>query len=175
MLDSPRGRFSHRPLFVSVCAIAAVFVASCTPPPPPDVLDGETLRVLVEKVRDGDSLLTRVDGRHVEVRLHGIDAPEFDQPWGEESRAALVALVLGESVRLTVTDTDRFGRKIAVVRRDADREPVNLRLVRDGHAWVFRRYEKRADWLDAEQAARDARTGLWQSPAPTPPWEWRDR
>jgi len=47
-------------------------------------------------------------------------------------------------------------------------------MVREGHAWVYRRYAVE-DWLPDEAAARDSGLGLWSAgvDAPVPPWEWR--
>jgi endonuclease YncB( thermonuclease family) len=46
------------------------------------------------------------------IRLHGIDAPERDQPYGDMATAALKYMV-GRSVYYVETDTDRYGRMVA--------------------------------------------------------------
>jgi hypothetical protein len=45
--------------------------------------------------------------------------------------------------------------------------------VREGAAWVYRKYSKDRALLEAEENARRARRGLWGQANPTPPWEWR--
>jgi hypothetical protein len=52
---------------------------------------------------------------------------------------------------------------------------VNLALVREGAAWVYRKYTKDRALLTAEDNARRARRGLWglDGAEPVPPWEWR--
>jgi endonuclease YncB( thermonuclease family) len=72
---------------------------------------------------DGDTI--EVAGER--VRLHGIDAPESDQtcfdssevayPCGDRATRALRALIDGQSVSCRQTDTDRYGRIVAVCHR----------------------------------------------------------
>jgi hypothetical protein len=69
---------------------------------------------------------------------------------------------------------DRHGRTVGEVY--ADNVCVGCELVREGHAWVFRRFTQDPVLLDLEAEARAARRGLWALPEAerTPPWEWRD-
>jgi endonuclease YncB( thermonuclease family) len=41
---------------------------------------------------------------------------------------------------------------------------INCDLVAEGHAWVYRRYNRDKSLLDDEQAARDVGSGLWSLP-----------
>lgn len=49
-------------------------------------------------------------------------------------------------------------------------------MVREGHAWVYRKYLRDRSLLEDEAAAREAEAGLWALPEAqlTPPWEWRE-
>jgi hypothetical protein len=51
----------------------------------------------------------------------------------------------------------------------------NREMVREGHAWVYRKYLRDRSLLDDEAAAREAEARLWSLPEAqrTPPWEWR--
>ena len=40
-------------------------------------------------VADGDTLDVRLESGMLRVRLHGVDAPERDQPWGKAAKRAL--------------------------------------------------------------------------------------
>ena len=48
-------------------------------------------------------------------------------------------------------------------------------MVQEGMAWVYRQYLKDQTLLQDEQAAREAKRGLWSLPSTeqVPPWEWR--
>lgn len=120
---------------------------------------------------DGDSL--RLDG--VEIRLMGIDAPEFDQPcfregrpWrcGPAARAHLArALAQGEA-NCVSNQRDRYGRALA--RCSVNGVEINAAMVREGMAFAY------GDAYRREQAeARDARRGLWAGPPAESPQEWR--
>lgn len=51
---------------------------------------------------------------------------------------------------------------------------MNREMLRQGHAWWFRRYSPRdAELARIEGEARAARIGLRSQPHPVPPWEWR--
>lgn len=140
-------------------------------PAPADAdLSGRVTRVI-----DGDSLQIQVAGAGpVEVRLHGIDAPEWNQPHGRRARWELFRLVGYRRVELTSRTTDTYGRLVATVYRDG--HSVNAEMVRRGYAWWYRRYAPSESGLErAEEAARFQRRGLWRDDDPLPPWEWRRR
>jgi len=140
----------------------------------------ETLRGRVVGVADGDTVTVLAEGRvrHV-VRLAGIDAPEKAQPYGDRAKHHLSDLVFGTIVDVEYAKRDRYGRIVGKIVRDG--RDASLALIEAGYAWHFKRYaaeQSRADraiYARAEDAARDARRGLWSEPAPLPPWEWRAR
>lgn len=125
----------------------------------------------VVRVKDGDSIVVSSGGRHVDVRLADIDAPEHRQPHGDAARAALRALVDDRDVRLALVGGDAYRRIVAHV--FVDDIDVNAEMVRRGHAWVRRAYSPAPKLVAAEDAARGERVGLWKDASPTPPWEWR--
>ena len=70
-------------------------------------------------------------------------------------------------------DTDRYGRTVAKVYRDG--RDINREMIREGHAWVYRKYLRDPSLLEDERRAREAHAGLWGLPEAhrVPPWEWR--
>lgn len=114
------------------------------------------------------------------VRLAGIEAPEATQPcfksngrkWscGASATSALSRLVRGKRVICDVSGTDDAGRKLATCRGgEAD---IAAELVRGGH--VFAESGFFASYSRDEDAARSAKTGIWQSENLRPA-EWRKR
>ena len=126
----------------------------------------------VETVHDGDTV-TCLDtaGKPQKIRLRGIDAPEFDQPHGRDARQALAFKLGGGSVRVDGAARDQHGRLLGTLWLD-DRD-LNRELVAEGHAWVFGGFAPDPDLLAAEAEARKARRGLWASPHPLAPQQWR--
>jgi micrococcal nuclease len=78
-------------LFLFVAIIAA---AVCDPT---HVADVQTITARVVGVHDGDTITALTDDkRQLKVRLHGIDAPELGQPFGQASKRAMSDLVFGK-------------------------------------------------------------------------------
>ncbi len=125
-------------------------------------------------VKDGDSIVVSLKGRETEVRLYGIDAPEFGQAYGEKSTKALRKLLADHEVGIEPVTTDRHERTVAIV--FADGKNVCEAMVADGQAWVYTKYCTKSfcgKWQKDEENARKARLGLWKKDSPRPPWEWR--
>lgn len=130
---------------------------------------------VVVGVIDGDTVDVRIESGMIRVRLHGVDAPERDQPQGAAAKAALSALVFSKAVDVEPVEQDRYDRLVARLwLGDLD---VNAALVKQGAAWVYRRYAEDPAYCAYEKAARDLGRGLWALPAEqrVAPWEWRRR
>jgi endonuclease YncB( thermonuclease family) len=130
------------------------------------VLQGRVL-----DVHDGDTIKVQLDSGPISVRLHGIDAPERNQPHGEESTAALARLVGGKSVDLEPVGQKSYGRLVAIVYVGSIN--ANKRMIEGGEAWAARKYlrkERDAHWCMDENAARAAKRGIWSQP----PEQWID-
>lgn len=111
---------------------------------------------------DGDSLHIG----NTEVRLFGIDAPEWDQSckragaeWacGQEAAAQLSRLVTGKEVRCEPVDIDKNGRTVA--RCSVGTMDINRTMVALGYAVAFRQYS--SDYVSAEQTAKINKRGIW--------------
>jgi len=123
---------------------------------------------VIAKVIDGDTIELS-DGTR--VRLHGIDTPEYDQPYGKEATRELNKL-LGRSVYVETTDTDRYGRTVAAL-WTSDGVNVNLEMVCRGAAWWYERYARGDTGLrGCHESARETNLGLWDGD-PVAPWQWR--
>lgn len=125
-------------------------------------------------VSDGDTItVLSADRVQHRIRLYGIDAPETGQDFGARAKQEASALAFGKTVTVRLRDTDRYGRTVADVILP-DGASLNVSMVGRGMAWWYRPYAPRDLKLAASEArARAARRGLWGSPNPTLPWEWR--
>ena len=106
------------------------------------------------------------------IRLADIDAPEWKQAYGKDSRASLFHMC---GLKLATAETrgeDRYGRTLARV--TCAGVDANAEQVRQGWAWVYVRYAPKNSPLNAlERDARLGKHGLWADTDPVPPWEWR--
>jgi micrococcal nuclease len=104
----------------------------------------------VLRVVDGDTVVVRLDGREVKVRLVGVDAPESVDPrkpverFGHESAAFLRQLVEGKRVRLAYEPAgawvDKYGRVLAYLYLEPGGTFVNRELVAKGYAFAYTAY-----------------------------------
>ncbi|WP_084607728.1 thermonuclease family protein [Sphingomonas jaspsi] len=116
----------------------------------------------IARAMDGDSL-------HVgdtEIRLFGIDAPEWDQTckkggaeWacGQEAAKQLSDLVTGRDVRCDPMGRDQHQRTLAQC--SVGTVDVNRTMVQRGYAIAFRRYS--TDYVSAEETAKASKRGIW--------------
>ena len=153
--------------------IGLVIYALCACPAQAEILSGK-----VVKIADGDTLtlLDRSKQQH-KVRLIGIDAPERKQPFGTVSRQNLAHLVFGKTVAVEWHKQDRYQRVLGKVLLDG--QDINLKQIKAGLAWHYKRYDKDqglADqrlYAEAQKAASLNGIGLWRDPAPVAPWDFR--
>jgi len=140
----------------------------------PGLCVGQSFTGKVVGVSDGDTVMVLTSERRpMKVRMHGVDAPESAQPFGQASKRFLSNPAYGKRVVVHVKDKDRYGRSVAIL-KVAGRD-VNLASVRAGMSWWYRRYAPLASDLQAaEEEARVAKRGIWSEPSPTPPWDWRN-
>ena len=126
-------------------------------------------------VTDGDGL--RVSG--FEIRLAGLDAPEWDQ-WalhqdgywfrhGKRVKSKLIGAIGGKYVRVAIEDFDRYGRVVGTV--TCNGKDIGEWLVRNGYAIAA--YSDR--YKRIERQARKERRGMWGHAEAYDPREWRAR
>lgn len=146
---------------------------------------GESFSVRVTRVNDGDGCIVvrlgwfRRRRETLEVRLHAIDAPEYDQPFGREATHRLRRIAEGKRFSLRVWEPqDQFGRVVGVLYQRRLNRSVNRQLVESGMAYRFTRFgEMRGLGLaDAENKARRRKLGVWSLPkGGVRPWHHRQQ
>lgn len=145
-------------------------------PAPAQEPPGFSARVI--SIHDGDTISVINDTKQqIKIRLATIDAPEYNQRFGRESRKNLSDLVFKKEVRVIPQYLDQYGRTIAIVMvGDLD---VNAEQIREGFAWHYKQHqrdqseENRRFYAEAEDAARNQKVGLWGDADPQPPWDYR--
>ena len=136
----------------------------------------ETYQAKVVGLSDGDTITVLHDGKQTKIRLYGIDTPEKRQAFGNKAKQFTADRVFGKTVKVVPIDMDRYGRTVALIQPPDDTVTLNEALVRQGYAWVYRKYCKAdfcTEWLSHEQAAQASGRGLWADPDPIPPWQYR--
>lgn len=150
---------------------------------------------LVERVSDGDTLAVKdSQGNKFSVRFACMDAPEIAHSnkeknstspsdrnqfsWGEKAQQRVQQLVhqAGDRVKLNITDSDRYGRKVAEIRLK-DGTFVQQVLLQEGLAKVYRPYLNKCPSKDlvqqAEAQAQQQKLGIWGDAKFINPWEYR--
>ena len=126
----------------------------------------------VVRVADGDTITVLAAGNVQEkIRIHGIDAPEKDQAFGQKSKQRLSDYVFGKDVTVTWKSKDKYGRILGTVWLGST--DINLQMLRDGYAWHYKRFDSNPVYAAAELEARQNRRGLWVDPNPIPPEDFR--
>lgn len=98
------------------------------------------------EIADGDTFTClSPQNRQIKVRLHGIDALEKAQAFGQKAKRHLSDLVYGKTVTLQIADTDQYGRTVADVflpKQDivSGSLHINRQMVKDGYAWAYHQY-----------------------------------
>ncbi|OUM04025.1 thermonuclease family protein [Variovorax sp. JS1663] len=147
---------------------------------------------LVVAISDGDTLKVRCGEpgafRQLTVRLHAIDAPELNQPFGRRAKQALSRIAYRKEARLDCGEDDRYHRRVCRVRvapescaeaRCPKTLDAGLGMLTLGLAWWARGYAdeqppgERGQYAFAEFEAKGKRAGLWADRNPVPPWRWR--
>jgi endonuclease YncB( thermonuclease family) len=151
------------------------------------VIERYVIVTQIVSVSDGDTLTVRRsdNGRNMVIKLACIDAPERNQPGGKESAQRLSTLL---PKGLTVSfgyfgdkdqdfgEKDPYGRTSGVILKEL--ESINLKLVKEGQAWVYEKEISRCrgfeqEFRQSQAAAQKQRLGLWSQTNPCPPWDYR--
>lgn len=109
---------------------------------------GNVIIGIVKQVYDGDGLwLDDGDGdpkTFLEVRLFGINAPEWNHLGGQEAKKFLGGRIKGQRVRCTVQGIDRYNRPLGVCLDDSGRD-LSCAVAWAGHAVVTNARYARCD------------------------------
>ena len=119
---------------------------------------------------DGDSLYYYSNGQRVEIRLFGIDAPEWSQPEGPAAASAMKHLIENKTVTIKPKRTDKYGRLVAEVHLP-DGTDAGQWMVQKGLAIAERRFSNK--YIPDEEYARFNKIGFWENGGFITPADWR--
>jgi len=122
----------------------------------------------VVAISDGDTFVITHGGRRYVVQIAGIDAPELQQPYGQEARDFLAAQLKKKKVEVEILDERK--RTLVGNVSTGDRD-LALTMVQEGLAWTSD--DASPALVEAASKAKGSREGLWSAAAPTPPWSFR--
>jgi endonuclease YncB( thermonuclease family) len=143
----------------------------------PALVCAVTLQAQVDEVRSGDRIVVSNINRPLLVKLKGIAPPEKGQPFTDEARERLSALILNKTVSVEYLQLDKGWLVAKVTCNGLD---IGAQLIRDGVAWYDRANEwelneaDRLIYAKSEEMARNERRGLWQADQPVSPWQYRE-
>jgi micrococcal nuclease len=141
-------------------------------------------KAVVTYVGDGDSVsLKRSDGSGINCRIDSIDAPEVanqkrgkaGQAFGEESKRSLEAMILNKEVTVRITKPmvadKNYGRALCQI--EIEGQNIDKTMLRDGAAWLYRRFNNNPELSALENDAKANKRGLWANPAAISPEVFR--
>lgn len=130
-------------------------------------------------VADGDTIRVKRDQEIVTVHIYGVDAPELDQPRGEQIKAILKQWVLGEYVDVEprkIGDDGSFTAKVGLTKTRLARmmarvdKTLGPQLLKYGYAWCLPDTPKLNKY---QLLAQQSRLGVWGDADAVSPWLWR--
>ena len=131
------------------------------------------------KVLGGDTITVLENGKEINTRLCGIDAPAIDQPIGQQSKQYLLKLISGVEEKIELHPVDRNGKdysisEVFIVGDEATGDKLlNTEMVKSGMAYLYKQNLENCPNAfaleQAEEQAKRSRVGIWsKNPQSTP-------
>lgn len=125
-------------------------------------------------IKDGDTVVVidSLKTQHI-IRLAGVDAPEKRQDFGYVAKQYVSDVVYGTTVKVKIIAKDRYGRNVGWIWFHREIYNLSEELLKKGLAWHYKEYDKSKYLQELEDKARAEKVGLWSSPNPIYPSEFR--
>ena len=133
-----------------------------------------TLTAKVVGIKDGDTVVVLDSlNNQITLRLAEVDCPEKSQPFGTKAKQFTSDQIYLKTIKYMVTDTDRYGRSIAMIYYDEDNKYLSAEIIKAGMGWHYKRYSTSKELAQLEVSAKKNKIGLWIDNNPIEPSEWR--
>ena len=146
------GPFAIRALIALAIAWAADAAAAQAPPP-------ARVAIVIDGVKNGDTLTAQLDGKPVEIRLADIGAPQGSEFFAPSARTLLTSLAAGKNATLEITGRSGPAQIFGYVR--VGENDLSLEMVQRAAAWVCWDYALSTDYMPFENRVRRLAAGLW--------------
>lgn len=134
----------------------------------------DTLTAKVVGIKDGDTVVVLDSlSNQTTLRLAEVDTPEKSQPFGTKAKQFTSDQIYLKTIKYVVTDTDRYGRSIAMIYYDVDNKYLSAEIIKAGMGWHYKRYSTSKELALLEDNAKKNKIGLWVDNNPIAPWEFR--
>ena len=134
----------------------------------------QSLTEKVIAIKDGDTVVVLDSlNNQITLRLAEVDTPEKSQPFGTKAKQFTSDQIYLKTIKYVVTDTDRYGRSIAMIYYDEDNKYLSAEIIKAGMGWHYKRYSKSKELALFEDNAKKNKIGLWIDNNPIEPSEWR--
>ena len=92
-------------------------------------------------IKDGDTVVVLDSlNNQTTLRLAEVDCPEKNQPFGTKAKQFTSDQIYLKTIKYIVTDTDRYGRSIAMIYYDTDNKYLSAEIIKAGMGWHYKRY-----------------------------------
>lgn len=133
-----------------------------------------TSKAKVVGIKDGDTVVVLDSlNNQITLRLAEVDTPEKNQPFGTKAKQFTSDQIYLKTIKYVVTDTDRYGRLIAMIYYDEDNKYLSAEIIKAGMGWHYKRYSTSKELALFEDNAKKNKIGLWIENNPIEPSEWR--
>jgi len=134
----------------------------------------QSLSAKVVGIKDGDTVIVLDSlNNQITLRLAEVDCPEKNQPFGTKAKQFTSDQVYLKTIKYVVTDTDRYGRSIAMIYYDSDNKYLSAEIIKAGMGWHYKRYSTSKELATFQENAKQNKIGLWIDNDPIEPSEFR--
>jgi len=121
----------------------------------------------------GDLVTVSREGKPLTIRLYGVACPVAGQPMADAATSRVLEAAMESTVSIELVGQDKAGTPVAQITLP-DGTSLNEDLVRQGLAWWDAPNTPEARTIQkAATEAISAGRGLWSTPAPLAPWDYR--